>query len=128
MLEAQALFLGARGMGHADAGVATRACYLFTRLVKALRPELRPLLPDVLAGLQPHLSRIVAEPAPNTAVPVAGKASPPGKCAQGAAASASDDRLYAFEAAGLLVGGDDLPEAQQVSMLDGTVEGLTCRF
>lgn len=116
MLETQALFLGARGMGHADAGVATRACYLFTRLVKALRPELRPLLPDVLAGLQPHLARIVAEPAPTAAAPPAGKASSVGKSAQGAAASAAaDDRLYAFEAAGLLVGGDDLPEAQQVA-------------
>lgn len=48
-------------LGAAQA-VSTRACYLFARLVKALRSELRPLLADVLAGLQPHLQRIVSDP------------------------------------------------------------------
>ncbi|KAK9827309.1 hypothetical protein WJX81_002974 [Elliptochloris bilobata] len=123
-----ALFLGSRGMGHPDAAVAMRVCYLFARLVKALRSELRPLLQDVLAGLQPHLSRIVAEPAPDKTAPVGGKVPPAGKSSQGAAASATDDRLYAFEAAGLLVGGDDLPEAQQVEAAAALLRPLLARM
>ena len=47
--------------------VGMRACYLFSRLVKALRQNLRPLLPDVLLRLQPHLAHILAHPVDETA-------------------------------------------------------------
>ena len=47
--------------------VGMRACYLFSRLVKVLRQNLRPLLPDVLLRLQPHLAAIVAAPVPDSA-------------------------------------------------------------
>ncbi len=125
-----ALFLGDRGMGHPDEGVATRACYLFARLVKALRPELRPLLPDVLAGLQPHLRCIVAQPAPEALTPggsglsrlLSAARSPPG------VTSATDDRLYAFEAAGLLLGGDDLPAAQQLDAVASLLAPLLAQM
>lgn len=125
-----ALFLGDRGMGHPDEGVATRACYLFARLVKALRPELRPLLPDVLAGLQPHLRRIVAQPAPEALTPggsglsrlLSAARSPPG------VTSATDDRLYAFEAAGLLLGGDDLPAAEQLDAVAALLAPLLAQM
>ena len=46
--------------------VGMRACYLFSRLAKTLRASLRPLLPDVLQRLQPHLASIVAHPLPDT--------------------------------------------------------------
>ena len=46
--------------------VGMRACYLFSRLAKTLRAALRPLLPDVLQRLQPHLAAIVAHPLPDT--------------------------------------------------------------
>lgn len=41
-------FLDEHGMAHASDAVARRACYLFCRLAKALRSQLRPLLPDIL--------------------------------------------------------------------------------
>jgi exportin-T len=47
--------------------VGMRACYLFSRLVKALRQQLRPLLPDVLLRLQPHLARVLAHPLDDSA-------------------------------------------------------------
>ncbi|GFR43596.1 hypothetical protein Agub_g4693, partial [Astrephomene gubernaculifera] len=59
---ALAAFLDARGMGHPAEDVSTRACYLFSRLVKALRQNVRPYLPDMLASLQPHLQRVLTTP------------------------------------------------------------------
>ncbi len=44
--------------------VGTRACYLFSRLVKTLRQNMRPLLSDILLRLQPHLAHILANPLP----------------------------------------------------------------
>ena len=44
--------------------VGTRACYLFSRLVKSLRQNMRPLLSDILVRLQPHLAHILANPLP----------------------------------------------------------------
>lgn len=41
--------------------VSTRACYLFCRLVKVLRQNLRQLLPDILQSLSPHLLRIATQ-------------------------------------------------------------------
>ena len=42
--------------------------------------------------------------------------------------SSTDDRLYAHEAAGLLVGGDDLPEAQQLACLDALMAPLLAQI
>lgn len=44
--------------------VGTRACYLFSRLAKVLRQNMRPLLSDILVRLQPHLAHILANPLP----------------------------------------------------------------
>ena len=44
--------------------VGTRACYLFSRLVRSLRQNMRPLLSDILLRLQPHLAHILANPLP----------------------------------------------------------------
>ena len=38
--------------------------------------------------------------------------------------SSTDDRLYAHEAAGLLVGGEDLPQEQQLSYLSTLMQPL----
>ena len=46
--------------------VATRACYLLCRLIKALRSELQAHLAEVLRGLQPHLARIITTPPPQS--------------------------------------------------------------
>ena len=50
-------FLGERGLGHPVPAVSCRACYLLQRVVKTLRQNLLPLLPQLLAALQPHLAR-----------------------------------------------------------------------
>ena len=44
--------------------VGTRACYLFSHLVRSLRQNMRPLLSDILLRLQPHLAHILANPLP----------------------------------------------------------------
>lgn len=43
-----ARFLDQRGMGHPCEAVSKRAAYLFCRLAKQLRGQLRPLVPDIL--------------------------------------------------------------------------------
>lgn len=42
--------------------LATRACYLFCRLMKALRGEMRPHVAAILQGLEPHLRSIITTP------------------------------------------------------------------
>lgn len=41
-------FLDEHGMAHPAESVARRACYLFCRLAKYLRLQMKPLLPDIL--------------------------------------------------------------------------------
>ena len=43
-----ARFLDGHGMGHPCEAVSKRAAYLFCRLAKQLRSNLRPLVPDIL--------------------------------------------------------------------------------
>lgn len=50
-----ARFLDSRGMGHPCEAVAKRAAYLFCRLAKQLRSNLRPLVPDILQVRLQHL-------------------------------------------------------------------------
>ena len=45
-------------------------------------------------------------------------------CAGSIAASSMDDRLYAYEAAGLLLGQEDLPAEQQLAALEGVIGPL----
>ena len=52
--------------------VAMRACYLFSRLAKSLRQNLKPLLPEILNSLQPHLRIIVTTPLPDSEPAVKG--------------------------------------------------------
>ena len=58
--------------------VGTRACYLFSRLAKSLRQNLRPLLSDILVRLQPHLAHILANPLPEAEPATKGAASSAG--------------------------------------------------
>ncbi|KAL6771255.1 XPO2 [Auxenochlorella protothecoides x Auxenochlorella symbiontica] len=114
-------FLGARGLGHADPGVQRRAAYLLCRLTKALRAPLRGAAQGVLAALAPHLAAIAATPA---AEPPGPKAAP-GRGPGGAALTAVDDRLYAFEAAGLLLGQEEMEAGEQAAWLAAVLQPLT---
>ncbi len=135
---ALAAFLDGRGMGHPAEDVSTRACYLFARLVKALRQNIRPYLPDVLTSLEPHLQRVATTPLAAIAGGggAAGGGGGGGPTAMdgvvaggGSKASAPvnacvDDRLYVFDAVGQLVGQEELPPEQQVQLLGQLMQPL----
>jgi exportin-T len=134
-----------RGLGHASPDVSTRACYLFSRLVKLLRANLRPYAVEVLTSLQPHLVTVATVPPPAAAAAApdaAAAAAAPGVAAAAAApalaggresslakqlsptTSPVDDRLYVFEAVGLLLGQEDMPADQQQAALSGLLQPL----
>ena len=114
MQPAVALFLGPKGLGHPSAAVQPRAAFLFCRFVKALRQQLQPVAGELLQSLQPHLAAIAGSPLTSTEQgpgKAAGASSTRGTLGTGI--SAADDRLYAFEAAGLLIGVESLPPETQ---------------
>jgi exportin-T len=117
------LFLGPRGLGHPSSDVANRACYLLSRLVKTLRGNLRPFIDEMLRQLQPYLVAVATQPPPS------------GSAAVGTGREASsktltpvttvvDDRLYVFEAVGLLLGQEELPAEQQLAALKTLMQPL----
>lgn len=67
-------YLGECGLAHAHAPLATRACYLLMRALKALRPSLKPYLRELIEGLVPRVQSIAAHPACPTAGPLKGTA------------------------------------------------------
>ncbi|GAX84343.1 hypothetical protein CEUSTIGMA_g11765.t1 [Chlamydomonas eustigma] len=125
-------FLDERGMGHPAEDVSTRACYLFARLSKLLRNNLRPFVPTILQSLHPHLSRIATRPlaysdtlttmSSNTSAAASGTGRDGG--AQRVGAALVDDRLYVFEAVGLLLGQEELPAEEQYAMLTALLQPL----
>ena len=113
-------FLDERGTRHALPEVRRRACYLFCRFAKPLREKMAPNLAPVLAALEPTLAD--AETADFTLRDAAASADEnknKGKGAGGAMATAgNDDRTYAFEAFGALVGAEEVPEEAQAAWLE----------
>ena len=78
--------------------VSTRACYLFSRLVKALRQNIRQFVREVLHSIQGHLVRIATHP-PTDGGQAAAKAGGPGGAkitTMGAFLPATDDRYLNF--------------------------------
>ena len=74
--------------------VSTRACYLFSRLVKVLRQNIRPFVREVLHSIQGHLVHIATHP-PAAGGPGTSKAGGPGGAkitTMGAFLPATDDR------------------------------------
>lgn len=55
-------FLGDCGLSHGHHAHATRACYLFMRIVKVLRPSLKGYLEELIQGLVPVIMAIAANP------------------------------------------------------------------
>lgn len=55
-------FLGGCGLSHVHHAHATRACYLFMRVVKVLRPSLKGYLEELIQGLIPVITAIAANP------------------------------------------------------------------
>ncbi|KAL3700068.1 hypothetical protein R1sor_018090 [Riccia sorocarpa] len=101
---ALAAFLDCRGLHHPNPSVSSRASYLFMRLVKVLRGELVPYIEDILQSLQDTLSAV-------TTKTLVGRGD-------------ADDRCYAFEAAGLLIGMEDIVEEKQLKYVSALVVPL----
>ena len=112
-----AKFFGPAGLGHPSSSVPPRAAYLFCRVVKTLRAQMKPIARDILHALIPHLQLIAITPLGKTVgLVAAGATSQLGT--SGAGISTPDDRMFAFEAAGVLVGlHDEAHEDEQVEWL-----------
>lgn len=113
-------FLGASGLAHPNEVLATRACYLFMRIVKVLRQNLKAFLPELLQGLVPRLQAIVANPLQDRTIALKGTQA---RGAPGATAQ-QDDRLYAWEAMSLLLAQEDVPPEMQAMYMRGLLQQL----
>lgn len=80
--------------------------------------------------MEPHLAAIAASPAQDASASTksTGVTGGRGALGQGAALTAVDDRLYAFEAAGLLVGQEELPAAEQRSWVAALLQPLVAQM
>jgi exportin-T len=90
---------------------------------------MRPLVPDILQRLQPHLAAIAASPAQaeQATSKSSGVTGGRGALAQSGLTSV-DDRLYAFEAAGLLVGQEELGAAEQRAWVAALLQPLVAQM
>ena len=115
-------FFGSAGLGHPASTVPPRAAYLLCRTVKTLRQTISAISRDLLCALMPHLEAIARSPIGNQSFQAKSSYSRPSGLASagasasvgvsGAGVSTPDDRLFAFEAAGLLVGFSSDEETQ----------------
>jgi exportin-T len=131
LLPALAAFLDARGARHVDPEVAARACYLLARFVKPLRQQIAAFLPETLAAMEEVVASAVEPPFQNSDASRTSGAAAVGRGTGGAMAnSGNDDRLYAYEALGFLLGTEDvkLPEEAQVSLTEKACARLRARL
>lgn len=104
------VFLGEKGIHHTNINVASRASYLLMRLVKVLRVKLLPYVETILQSLQDVLAVIAT--------------SSSYKVITGRVEGPLDERIYAFEAVGLLIGLEDLPEERMSKYLSALLVPL----
>jgi exportin-T len=116
------LFLGPKGLGHPSPDVATRACYLLSRLVKTLRSNLKPYMDEMLRQLQPYLVVVATQPPPQG--PAVGSCREASGKNLAPLTALVDDRLYVFESVGLLLGQEELPAEQQLAALHSLLQPL----
>ncbi|CAI5958675.1 unnamed protein product [Closterium sp. NIES-64] len=118
-------FLGPWGVGHGNSAVAGRAAYLLMRVVKVLRQQLLPLLDSILMGLQRMLEAITSAPPAAAGKGAGGQGRPAGPFGRGE--GAFDDRIYAYEAVGLLLAQEEVPAQQQAACLSALLTPLIAR-
>ncbi|XVF25223.1 hypothetical protein REPUB_Repub13aG0194600 [Reevesia pubescens] len=101
-----AAFLDERGIHHPNIYVSRRASYLFMRVVKLLKSKLVSFIETILQSLQDVVTRF-------TSMNFASK-EPVG----------SEDGAHIFEAIGLLIGMEDVPEEKQSDYLSSLLTPL----
>jgi len=120
-------FFGQAGLGHPSSSVPPRAAYLLCRVTKTLKSQMNPIARDIIRALIPHLNSIATTPLGDTVgLIAAGASSQTG--ASGAGISGADDRMYAFEAAGILVGAEEFEESEQVEWLKTLCQPLVLQM
>jgi exportin-T len=114
-------FLDERGMRHPDSNVSSRACYLFMRMVKPVRSHLADKLDDIFTALEKPLSDAAAPLSSQMLEAIQAKvaqlASNLSIGTRAQAEEGNDDRLYVFEAAGSILGAEEVPEDKQCERL-----------
>ena len=114
-------FLDERGMRHSDPNVSSRACYLFMRMVKPVRSHLAAKLDDIFTALEKPLSDAAAPLSSKMLEEIQSKvahlASNLSIGTRAQAEEGNDDRLYVFEAAGSILGAEEVPEDKQCERL-----------
>lgn len=90
--------VGALTVAAAQA-VATRGCYLFSKMVKVLRQNMRPFVREILHSIQGHLVNIATRPPPEAGPPNTKAGGPGGVkiATSGAYLPATDDRYYSAD-------------------------------
>jgi exportin-T len=126
------VFLDERGMRHPDQMVSGRACYLFMRMIKPVRSQLSDKVDDIFTALEKPLtdaaqplSQKMLEDIQAKTAHLASNLSV-GTRVQGE--EGNDDRLYVFEAAGLILGAEEVPEKQQCERLMQVLQALCGRI
>lgn len=111
-------FFGKVGLGHPSTSVPPRAAYLLCRTVKSLRSQMVSISREILQALIPHLQSIANTPVAKPPLGLVAAGASSQVSALGAGVSTPDDRLFAFEAAGILVGlFDERQENEQIQWL-----------
>ena len=108
-------------MRHSDPNVSSRACYLFMRMVKPVRSHLAAKLDDIFTALEKPLSDAAAPLSSKMLEEIQSKvahlASNLSIGTRAQAEEGNDDRLYVFEAAGSILGAEEVPEDKQCERL-----------
>uniref|UniRef100_A0A7S0IGW8 Exportin-T n=1 Tax=Micromonas pusilla TaxID=38833 RepID=A0A7S0IGW8_MICPS len=127
---ALAAFLDGGGVTHPAREVSRRACYLFCRFVKPTRGQIlcHGALPGVMAALEPALMDASVPESANSvgssAANSVGSSFTGGGTGGATATAGNDDRLYVFEAFGLLLGIDDVPDDLRIRCLEAVFARL----
>ena len=112
-------------MRHPNPEVSRRVCYLFCRFVKPLRGQIlsHGVLPSVMTALEPVLMD-AARPDASGACGNSSGGGTGGGTGGAMATAGNDDRLYVFEAFGLLLGIEDVPDDVRVRYLEAVFNQL----
>ncbi|XP_036373657.1 exportin-T-like isoform X1 [Megalops cyprinoides] len=104
-------FLDHRGLRHGSPKVRSRVAYLFSRFVKTLHKHMNAFIEDILNRIQDLLE--LSPPVPENGYP---------------ALLTSDDQLFVFETAGVLIVNSEFPAERKQALMRNLLSPLMERF